>query len=196
MIENWLFIFALLAVLLVPGPTNALLASIAQQQGIAKTFQLVPVQLLGYIYGISLWALFIHLTLPTWPLLIEILHFFSVIYMLWLALHLWKSSDLEKHSQNHKTLKSKQLFISTLKNPKCILFAAGIFPVWTWDSIENYAIVMLVFSLCLIPSAFFWMCFGRSALLGKVKGLSTDQFYKASAMLLMICMLPMLWHFF
>ena len=95
-----------------------------------------------------------------------------------------------------KTNKFKQLFISTLKNPKCILFAAGIFPVWTWDSIENYAIVMLVFSLCLIPSALFWMCFGRSALLGKVKGLSTDQFYKASAMLLMICMLPMLWHFF
>ncbi len=59
MIESWLFIFAVIAVLLVPGPTNALLASAAHHQGIFKTLLLVPMQLLGYVYAISIWALVI-----------------------------------------------------------------------------------------------------------------------------------------
>ena len=77
MIESWLFTLAVIAVLMIPGPTNALLASSAHQQGIAKTSLFIPTQLLGYLYAISLWALFIHLCSPTWPHLITILHFFS-----------------------------------------------------------------------------------------------------------------------
>ena len=99
MIENWLFALAVIAVLMIPGPTNALLASSAHQQGIAKTSLFIPTQLLGYFYAISLWALFIHLCSPTWPHLITILHLFSAAYVLWLAFRLWKLSYLEQHNQ-------------------------------------------------------------------------------------------------
>lgn len=196
MIESWLFIFAMLAVLLIPGPTNALLASAAHHQGVSKAFHLIPAQLFGYVYGISLWALLIHLSMPTWPMLMHILHLASAVYVLWLAFHLWKTSHLEKHSQHYQNIKPQQLFLSTLKNPKAILFAAGIFPVETWNSFESYALVLGVFCLCLIPCAVFWLCFGRALLNGNIKGLNADLLYKGSAMLLMLCMLPVIFRFF
>ncbi|MBQ1494215.1 MAG: threonine transporter RhtB, partial [Acinetobacter sp.] len=37
MIESWFFVLAMIAVLLIPGPTNALLASSTHQQGVLKT---------------------------------------------------------------------------------------------------------------------------------------------------------------
>ena len=65
MIERWLVVLAMIAVLMIPGPTNALLASSAHQQGLVKTSLLVPAELFGYFYAINLWALLIHLSTPT-----------------------------------------------------------------------------------------------------------------------------------
>lgn len=46
----------MIAVLMAPGPTNALLASSAHQQGTAKTNLLIPAEFFGYFYAINLWA--------------------------------------------------------------------------------------------------------------------------------------------
>ncbi len=196
MIESWLFTLAVIAVLMIPGPTNALLASSAHQQGIAKTSLFIPTQLLGYLYAISLWALFIHLCSPTWPHLITILHFFSAAYVLWLAFRLWKLSYLEQHNQRHTSIRPRQLFFATLKNPKALLFAAGIFPTETWDSATNCLLVYAAFCLVLVPTAMFWMSFGRAILSGQLNKLKADQFYKGSALLLIVCMLPVVARFF
>lgn len=196
MVENWLFIFAVITILLIPGPTNALLASAAHHQGLYKTYSLIPMQLLGYVYGISLWALLMHLTLPIWPLLTAILHVIGVVYVLWLAFHLWKTDHLEKYSKKNSDLSRGQLFKATLKNPKSLLFAAGIFPEWTWESVENYAFVIGVFSLILIPCATVWIYFGRHILMREMQGATADRLYKGSAMLLMLSMLPVFIGFF
>lgn len=196
MVASWLFIFAVFAVLLIPGPTNALLASAAHHHGLLKAFYLVPIELLGYIYGISLWSLLIHLTMPTWPMLIHLLHLVSASYVIWLAFHLWKSSHLKQHSLKNKTLNRSMLFKSTLHNPKSILFAIGIFPAWTWDSFQNYAYVLAIFTLCLVPCALFWIYFGRKVLAGNLKVVTADRVYKGSAMLLLLSMLPVVIGFF
>lgn len=196
MIESWLFVFAVIAVLLVPGPTNALLASSAHHQGFSKTLILVPIELLGYVYAISIWALVIHLSMPIWPNLIHILHVVSTCYVLWLAFKLWKTSYLQQHSKKNTNFSKARLFKETLKNPKSLLFSAGIFPIWTWDSFLNYAFVVAVFTLCLIPCALLWIYLGRRLLSGSVKVMTADRLYKGSAMLLMLCMLPVFAGFF
>lgn len=196
MIESWFFVLAMIAVLLIPGPTNALLASSTHQQGVLKTLSYIPVEWLGYIYGIGLWALFIHLFDPIWPALIIILHVCSVAYVLWLAFHLWKSSHLQKYNQHHQQIKTPRLFVSSLKNPKTLLLAAGIFPRETWNSVENALLVFAVFSLVLIPVSIFWMIFGRALLAGSLVGIKADHLYKGSAMLLIICTLPMIFRFY
>lgn len=196
MLESWLFVFAVIAVLLIPGPTNALLASSAHLHGCFKTFFSIPVVLFGYVYGISLWALIIHLSMPTWPNLIHILHAVSAIYVIWLAFHLWKKTSLQQHSLKHQQLSRAELFKSTLKNPKSLLFAAGIFPAWTWEGVEHYAWVLGVFCLCLMPCALFWMYVGRQILAGEIKTATADRIYKGSAMLLMLSMMPIVISFF
>jgi len=196
MIESWFFVLAMLAVLLIPGPTNALLASATHQHGVPKTITFIPIEWLGYLYGISLWALFIHLFDPIWPAIGAILHTASLLYVLWMAFHLWKGSHLQKHDQHHQHIRKRQLFISTLKNPKKVLLASGIFPSETWNSIEQAALVFAVFSLILIPVSIFWMLFGRALLAGSLVGIKADHLYKGSAMLLLICMLPMIFRLF
>ncbi|MCU4306689.1 LysE family transporter [Acinetobacter ursingii] len=196
MIESWFFVLAMLAVLLIPGPTNALFASAAHHQGITKTASFIPAEWLGYLYGIAIWALLIHLGQPIWPALTPLLHVISALYVIWLAFNLWKSSHLQKHSQSHKAIRPKQIFFSTLKNPKALLFAAGIFPPETWDSLEHAILVLGVFSLILFPVSWFWMVFGRALLAGNIKGLQADRLYKGSAMLLLLCMLPVIFRFF
>jgi threonine/homoserine/homoserine lactone efflux protein len=128
------FVFAMIAVLLIPGPTNALLASSTHQQGVLKTLPFIPMEWLGYVYGIGLWALFIHLFHPIWPALTLILHIASVAYVLWLAFHLWKSSHLQKHDQHHPHIRTPQLFISALRNLKPCCWRQD-FPSETWDSV-------------------------------------------------------------
>ena len=196
MIESWLFVLAMIAVLMIPGPTNALLASSAHQQGIPKTSLFIPAQLLGYFYAINLWALLIHLCSPVWPNFIHILHVCSAVYVVWLAFHLWKASDLEKHNQHHRSIQPRQLFFSTFKNPKALLFAAGVLPIETWSNPTNFVLVFALFSLVLLPTVVFWMFFGRAILAGQSRQIKADLLYKGSAMLLIMCMLPVVIRFF
>ncbi len=196
MIESWLFVLAMMAVLMTPGPSNALLASSAHQQGMAKTIVLVPAELMGYFYAINIWALIIHLSAPVWPNLIHILHFLSIVYVLWLAFHLWKSAHLQQHNQKHPSIQPRELFLTSLKNPKAILFAAGIFPLETWNSPLNFVMVFAVFALVLLPVALFWMSFGRAILSGQNQKIKTDLLYKGSALMLILCMFPVVFRFF
>lgn len=196
MIQSWFFVLAMMAVLMIPGPTNALLASSAHQQGIVKTSFFIPAELLGYIYAISLWSLFIHLCSPTWPHLMTLMHGFSIVYVLWLAVGLWKLSYLEKHNQKYTSIRPRQLFFATFKNPKALLFAVGIFPYETWETPINFMAVYLVFALVLVPTALFWMVFGRAILANGFKKIKADRFYRGSALVLILCMLPVVLRFF
>lgn len=196
MIESWLFVLAMMAVLMTPGPSNALLASSAHQQGMAKTIVLVPAELMGYFYAINIWALIIHLSAPVWPNLIHILHFLSIVYVLWLAFHLWKSAHLQQHNQKHPSIQPRELFLTSLKNPKAILFAAGIFPLETWNSPLNFVMVFAVFALVLLPVGLFWMSFGRAILSGQNQKIKADLLYKGSALMLILCMFPVVFRFF
>lgn len=88
MIEYSFILIALFAVMIIPGPTNALLASSAQQIGMQKSLRLIPAELIGYMYAMALWWLIVAFTDDIWPLFIDILHFASAIYVFWLAFRL------------------------------------------------------------------------------------------------------------
>jgi threonine/homoserine/homoserine lactone efflux protein len=196
MIESWLFVFTMLVVLLIPGPSNAFFASFAHQHGLAKSILLIPIQLLGYLYAINLWSLVVHLTLPVWPYLIHLLHVVSVAYIGWLAFRLWKKTDLQKYSQQQAIWRPKHVFWATLKNPKSLLFAVGIFPLQTWDSPTQFISVFAIFSIVLIPTALFWMLVGHRLFIRPAPTQQADLLYKGSAVVLMVCLVPVLFQYF
>ncbi len=73
-----------------------------------------------------------------------------------------KATHLEKHNQRFTSIRPKQLFFSTLKNPKAVLFAAGIFPYEAWDNPTNFFLVFAVFTSGVIANGtvldVFWPC--------------------------------------
>ena len=196
MIESWLFVLTMLVVLMIPGPNNAFYAGYAHQHGLAKAILLIPVQLLGYFYAINLWALLVHLTLPIWPYLIDILHVVSVVYIGWLAFRLWKKPDLQRYSQQLTDQRPKQVFWATLKNPKSLLFAVGILPMQTWDNPTNFMMVFTALSIVMIPAALFWISVGQRLFTRPTLPKQSDLIYKGSAVVLVVCLLPILIQYF
>ncbi len=117
----------MIAVLMIPGPTNALLASSAHQQGIAKTSLLIPAEFFGYMYAISVWALFIHLSAPIWPYLIDILHVLSAGLCILDGFSFMEAVAFRTTLSKTLHHSPRQLFFSTFKNPKALLFACRYF---------------------------------------------------------------------
>ena len=195
MIENWLFIVAIIAVLMIPGMGNALVASSAHQLGKAKTSVFIPAILMGYLYAINVWALIIHLMSPTWPNFQGFVHVLSSIFVGWMTFRLYKIKQLEKHNRNHPSIHPWQMFFTTLRNPKAALIAAGILPNSTWDNPTNFMLVFIAFSLSVIPVAIFWMVYGQALLSNQSSKIKADHLYKGSALFLLLCLIPLILHF-
>ena len=193
MFESWFFVLTLLAVLLIPGANNALLAHASYQNGVVKSLWMIPVLWLGYVYGIALWALLIHLFEPIWPALGQIFYILSLLYVFWMVFRLWKRDQLLSYAQQQR---ASSLFFASFKNPKTVLLAAGIFPDQTWHSVQSCLHMFGVFSAILIVVMLFWMSFGPMLLSGRLKKIKADQMYTGSALLLLICALPLLLHLF
>ncbi|WP_347454112.1 LysE family transporter [Acinetobacter thermotolerans] len=192
MIENWIFVLPVIAVLMIPGPGNAMVASAAHQHGQAKTSLYIPAILLGYFYAINLWALLIHLATPYWPNFRVMLYVLSLILVCWMTFRLFKVQQLEHHNRKHPLIRPSQMFAATLKNPKAVLFAAGIFPDETWDNVTNFVLVFAAFSLVTLPVFGFWMSFGQALLSGASEKRKTDLLYKGSALFLLLCLIPLM----
>lgn len=195
MIENWLFVLAIIAVLMIPGIGNASLASSAHQLGKAKTSLLIPAILLGYLYAMNAWALLIHLLSPTWPSFQTVVHLLSSVCVGWMTFRLYKVKHLEKHQRNYPLIRPWQMFFTTLKNPKAALITAGILPQTTWDSPSHFLMVFTVFGLVVLPVAAFWMVYGQTLLSNQSKKIKADLIFKGSALFLLLCLIPLVLHF-
>lgn len=92
---SWLFIGLVLLILLTPGPTNTLLASSGILVGIRKSFRLIPSEAFGYLIGITTWGFLIGKVSTQLPLLPTILKLLSACYIIYLAIKLWRTSNVE-----------------------------------------------------------------------------------------------------
>lgn len=189
---NYFLILTLLTLFLIPGPSNAIFAYRAYQKNILSAFKYFPAEYLGYLYATSLCALFVQIMRPYWTDLVLILHGLSLIYVLWLAMRLWKYSDLHRHVSPKKELSSADMFYVTLRNPKAILLTVGILPQQTWDSSQNFFEMMIILLLVMLPSALFWMFFGRALLSNGLLGVNAKRLYQCSAIMLILCTVPMI----
>lgn len=130
-----LFALAVLFILGTPGPTNTLLATSGASIGFRRSLVLLPAEAAGYSISILTLGLVLGPLVAGEPALAMALRLLVGAYLLLLAWRLWRSGGVELASRRLVT--PAQVFVTTLLNPKAIVFALGVVPfgaprVWPW----------------------------------------------------------------
>ena len=156
-----LFTLTVLAILTTPGPTNTLLATAGAADGLRRAFFLIPAEALGYFIAIQALRIVLVPLVGNAPMLVAALRLLVGAYLLWIAWRLW-SRGREPMIEGQKTITAGQVFLTTLLNPKAIVFALGIIPI----GVANVSLYLTAFQLFTAAVAALWMVGG--AMLGRL----------------------------
>jgi threonine/homoserine/homoserine lactone efflux protein len=118
------FVLALLAILLVPGPTNTLLAASGATVGMVRSLPLLLSELLGYESAITLFRLLLVPLLARLPSGTRLMHGFAAAYLVALAVGLWRW----RLAQSTRAVQPHHVLITTLLNPKALIIALVLMP--------------------------------------------------------------------
>ena len=122
-----LFIMAVLTVLAMPGPTNALFAASGASVGFKPSLTLPPAGICGYLVSINALDMFIGPVMAQNPLALPMLKILASLWLFYCALKLWRQGAAE-YSVAKSLISPRQVFLTTLVNPKTLIFAFAIFP--------------------------------------------------------------------
>lgn len=159
-----LFALAVLAVLGTPGPTNSLLATAGATAGLRRSLPLIAAEAAGYTLAILTIGLLLGPVMAGAPLLATALRLAVGAYLLLLAVRLWRRGGAALATG--AVITSRQVFVTTLLNPKAIVFALGILPFGAGQG--AWPPYMLGFLTLLTAVATAWITAG--ALLGAAAG--------------------------
>jgi threonine/homoserine/homoserine lactone efflux protein len=119
------FTFAILLLLCTPGPTNTLMALAGFSRGWAGALPLIAGELGGYLTVIIPVATVAAPFFAAYPQASLIAKAAAVIWVLWLSYGLWNS---ERKSGSGAEISLRQVFFTTLLNPKALIIALVIMP--------------------------------------------------------------------
>jgi threonine/homoserine/homoserine lactone efflux protein len=115
-----------LALLAMPGPTNTLLATSGAASGFRKSLVLLCGELLGYLIAIAVLIAAVGPIVAQMPSVAIALRIAVGLYLLRAAWKLWQHTDVSLLGQRAITI--GQVFVTTLLNPKAIIFAFTLIP--------------------------------------------------------------------
>jgi len=125
MAEPIAFILAVLGLLATPGPTNTLLAASGAAVGVRRSLHLIPAEVSGYLCSILALALLLGPIAQNWPLFGSALR---VCCGMWLAFLAWRHWTAAVHGVEARSVPFSRVFVTTLLNPKGLIFAFAIIP--------------------------------------------------------------------
>lgn len=118
------FCLALVTVLVVPGPTNTLLATSGATVGLRRSLHLLLFELIGYATAITLIRVFIASVIERLPGETRFIRVVAAIYLIALAFALWRW----RLASATRAVRAHHVFITTLLNPKALLIALVLLP--------------------------------------------------------------------
>lgn len=157
-------LLGILLVLVMPGPTNTLLAAAGLARGFRPSAKLTVAESGGYLLSISFWGLFLFELAHRAAWLPWTVRLISAAYIAFLAVRMW-SATLDLANANERVVGMRTLFVATLLNPKAILFGGTLFPKAAFASVPGYVEMMGCFLALLFPIGLLWI--GLGAQLGK-----------------------------
>jgi threonine/homoserine/homoserine lactone efflux protein len=148
------FVLAVLAVLATPGPTNTLMAIAGATIGVSRALKLIAAEATGYLASISLLILTLRAVLTEFPWAAAALKFTCGSYLAVLAIIIWRRSSASRSSG---LVNFQRVFMTTLLNPKGLIFAFHIFPA---GGIRLTLHFLSLFTLICSATALLWICVG------------------------------------
>ncbi len=156
-----IFVLTVLAILGTPGPTNTLLATAGASVGIRRALVLMPAESAGYLIAILFIGLVLGPIVAAMPVVATTLRILVAAYLLLLAVQLWRRGAAIVTAQQ-TPITPRQVFVTTLLNPKSIIFALGVIPFGA-----PYLVAYFVGFVALVLScALCWITAG--AMMGRV----------------------------
>ncbi|GIL38205.1 LysE family translocator [Roseiterribacter gracilis] len=182
---------ALAGVLLTPGPTNTLLVVGGASRGFWRALIFSLAEISGYLISISVLNLALGPIIAANAELAWVVRGVACVYLCYLAWRLWTYET--RVEQNLQVVEFRHVFVTTLLNPKGLIFALTMVPP------GELPMFLAVFAATVLPIASFWIATG--AVLGRKAGANAGAaprwFHRGSAVVLgcfatLLVLLPLL----
>lgn len=154
-----LFLSAVLALLLAPGPTNTLMALAGAGAGLRRVLRLIPAELAGYLLAVLPLAWLGAGLVERVPALAPGLKLVAALWVLSLALRLWRRPA----AGEDMPVTARRVFVTTLLNPKALVFGLVLLPA---PADPAFAARLALFLACIVGVALLWGGAGRA--LGRI----------------------------
>lgn len=175
------FVFAILALLLTPGPTNTLLTVGAAARGLRASLPLLFGELAGYLIVVVPLATIAATLLDGRPALAIALRLAAAGWVLFLAFRLWRLASTKENRDAGSPVTMGQVFLTTVLNPKAPIIGLVIMP---HGPLMEIAPALGLFSLLVAGAGTSFLVLG--SLVGRAPLLSPRLVYRAAAVFLVI----------
>lgn len=152
-----IFAFACASLLATPGPTNTLLATAGAEAGWRSARYLLAAELAGYLLAVTILRVVLGPVIAAQPGFALALQGVVVVYVLHLAVALWRRSNA--HVLSGQSITFRRVLLTTLLNPKGLIFAFVLLPaaadgMLLWLAVLSVEIVAIGFGWIFLGSAF------------------------------------------
>jgi threonine/homoserine/homoserine lactone efflux protein len=150
--QTAVFALSVLALLAVPGPTNTLLAGAGATRGVLRSLPLLVGELAGYNIAIAALRQALGTVISETSGAQILLKFAITAYLIFLAVRLWRALPTDGGS----AFTVRRVFVTTLLNPKALIFALVIFP----PQPVPIALYFVAFSIMVVAVGTTWIVGG------------------------------------
>lgn len=137
------FTFALLALLITPGPTNTLMFLAGAERGAKAAARLIPAEVAGYLLAIVPLSLAGAALADSLPAARAAIALCAGLWVAILAWRLWRpaaAGSLPRH------VSSRDVFVTTLLNPKSLIFGLVLLPAHG-TTLHSFALLVVLIML-------------------------------------------------
>lgn len=174
-----IFVLEVLGVLAVPGPTNSLLFVSGVTRGLRASLNLILAEVVAYLISISFLVLVIGPAARVHSMVGQLLRILCSIYLAQMAVWLWRWEE-QKVQASHP-ISFRRVLLTTLINPKNLVFAFLIFPSGGSNEIFPY---LATFSAICTGVANAWITAGALLHSTSVHKAHLNWFYRGEAFVL------------
>jgi len=150
------FLLAVFALLAVPGPTNTLLAASGASVGFRRSVAIIPAEIGGYAIAIALLMAVFGPLATAHPVLTILSRLAASFYLAWSAVSLWRHAAASGDGVRGP-ITFRRVFVTTLLNPKALVFAFVIFPP---PGDPHIGLLAPLFAILVVAIAAGWIGFG------------------------------------